>query len=156
LPQTLEPLLRGHKFFAGLDSEYLTLLTGCASNAVFAADSFLFTEGEPAETFYLIRDGKVALEIATPERGALVVQTLGPGNVAGFSWLFDPHRWEFDGRAVERVLAVRMDGACLRGKCDADPRLGYELMQRFAGLMTSRLQATRLQLLDVYGHAHDR
>ena len=83
MPQTLEPLLRGHKFFAGLDSEYLTLLTGCASNAVFAADSFLFTEGEPAETFYLIRDGKVALEIATPERGALVVQTLGPGDVAG-------------------------------------------------------------------------
>jgi len=156
LPQTLEPLLRGHKFFAGLDSEYLTLLSGCASNVVFAADSFLFREGEPAETFYLIREGKVALEIAAPGRGALVVQTLGPGDVAGFSWLFDPHRWEFDGRAVERVLAVRMDGACLRGKCDADPRLGYELMQRFAGLMTSRLQATRLQLLDVYGHAHDR
>jgi len=156
LPQTLEPLLRGHKFFAGLDSEYLTLLTGCASNVVFAADSFLFREGEPAETFYLIREGKVALEIAAPGRGALVVQTLGPGDVAGFSWLFDPHRWEFDGRAVERVLAVQMDGACLRGKCDADPRLGYELMQRFAGLMTSRLQATRLQLLDVYGHAHDR
>jgi len=156
LPQTLEPLLRGHKFFAGLDSDYLTLLTGCASNVVFAADSFLFREGEPAETFYLIREGKVALEIAAPGRGALVVQTLGPGDVAGFSWLFDPHRWEFDGRAVERVLAVQMDGACLRGKCDADPRLGYELMQRFAGLMTSRLQATRLQLLDVYGHAHDR
>ena len=156
MPQTLEPLLRGHKFFAGLDSEYLTLLSGCASNVVFAADSFLFREGEPAETFYLIRDGKVALEIAAPGRGALVVQTLGPGNVAGFSWLFDPHRWEFDGRAVERVLAVQMDGACLRGKCDADPRLGYELMQRFAGLMTSRLQATRLQLLDVYGRAHDR
>ena len=156
MPQTLEPLLRGHKFFAGLDSEYLTLLSGCASNVVFAADSFLFREGEPAETFYLIRDGKVALEIAAPGRGALVVQTLGPGDVAGFSWLFDPHRWEFDGRAVERVLAVQMDGACLRGKCDADPRLGYELMQRFAGLMTSRLQATRLQLLDVYGHAHDR
>jgi CRP-like cAMP-binding protein len=156
LPQTLEPLLRGHKFFAGLDSDYLTLLTGCASNVVFAADSFLFREGEPAETFYLIRDGKVALEIAAPGRGALVVQTLGPGDVAGFSWLFDPHRWEFDGRAVEQVLAVQMDGACLRGKCDADPRLGYELMQRFAGLMTSRLQATRLQLLDVYGHAHDR
>jgi len=66
LPQTLEPLLRGHKFFAGLDSEYLTLLTGCASNVVFAADSFLFREGEPAETFYLIREGKVALEIAAP------------------------------------------------------------------------------------------
>jgi len=156
LPQTLEPLLRGHKFFAGLEPDYLSLLAGCAANEVFPADSFLFREGDPAETFYLIREGKVALEIAAPGRGALVVQTLGEGDVAGFSWLIAPHHWEFDGRAVERVRAVRMDGACLRGKCDADPRLGYDLMRRFAGLTATRLQATRLQLLDVYGHAHDR
>lgn len=169
MPQTLEPLLRGHKFFAGLDPAHLALLAGCASNEVFPAGSFLFREGEPAQTFYLIREGKVALEIAAPGRGgrtgvgasgasagALVIQTLGDGDVAGFSWLIEPHRWEFDGRAVERVRAVRMDGTCLRGKCEDDPRLGYELMRRFAGLTASRLQATRLQLLDVYGHAHDR
>jgi len=153
LPQTLEPLLRGHRFFAGLEPAHLSLLAGCAANEVFPADSFLFREGEPAQTFYLIREGKVALEIAAPGRGALVVQTLGEGEVAGFSWLIEPHRWEFDGRAVDRVRAVRMDGSCLRGKCEDDPRLGYELMRRFAGLTTERLQATRLQLLDVYGHA---
>jgi CRP/FNR family transcriptional regulator, cyclic AMP receptor protein len=160
LPQTLEPLLRDHKFFAGLEPGYLSLIAGCAANEVFPADSFLFREGEPAQTFYLIREGKLALEIAAPSRGAsggaLTIQTLGEGDVAGFSWLIEPHRWEFDGRAVERVLAVRMDGACLRGKCEEDPRLGYELMRRFAGLTTSRLQATRLRLLDVYGHAHGR
>ena len=153
MPQTLEPLLRGHRFFAGLEPAHLSLLAGCAANEVFPADSFLFREGEPAQTFYLIREGKVALEIAAPGRGALVVQTLGEGEVAGFSWLIEPHRWEFDGRAVDRVRAVRMDGSCLRGKCEDDPRLGYELMRRFAGLTTERLQATRLQLLDVYGHA---
>jgi len=156
LPQTLEPLLRDHKFFAGLDPGYLSLIAGCAANEVFPADAFLFREGEPAQTFYLIREGKVALEIAAPGRGALVVQTLGEGDVAGFSWLIAPHRWEFDGRAIERVRAVRMDGACLRGRCEEDPRLGYDLMRRFAVLTTNRLQATRLQLLDVYGHAHDR
>ncbi len=156
MPQTLEPLLRGHKFFAGLDQADLALLVQCASNAVFPADSFLFREGDPAQTFYLIRDGKVALELAAPGRGALVVQTLGEGDVAGFSWLIEPHRWEFDGRAIDRVRAVRIDGACLRRKCEDDPRLGYELMRRFAGLTAERLQATRLQLLDVYGHAHDR
>lgn len=154
MPQTLEPLLRGHKFFAGLDPAYLSLLTGCASNEVFPADSFLFREGDPAQAFFLIREGKLALEIAAPGHGALVVLTLGPGEVAGFSWLIEPHRWEFDGRAVERIRAVQMDGACLRGKCDADPGLGYDLMRRFAALTTSRLQATRLQLLDVYGNAH--
>ncbi len=152
--QTLEPLLRDHKFFAGLAPEHLALIAGCASTAVFPADAFLFREGDPAETFYLIRDGKVAVEVAAPGR-ALVIQTLGAGDVAGFSWLIEPHRWEFDGRAAERVRAIRIDGVCLRGKCDADPRFGYELMRRFAHLTVSRLQATRLQLLDVYGHAHD-
>jgi CRP/FNR family cyclic AMP-dependent transcriptional regulator len=153
LPQTLEPVLRGHRFFAGLSPEYLALIAGCASNAVFPEGAFLFREGEPANTFFLLREGKVALEIAAPGRGALLVQTLTEGDVAGFSWLIEPHQWEFDGRAMERVHAVQMDGACLRGKCEADPRLGYELMRRFARLATLRLQATRLQLLDVYGHA---
>jgi len=155
LPQTLEPLLRDHAFFAGLEPGYLALIVGCAANEVYPADAFLFREGEPAQTFYLIREGKVALEVAAPGRGALVVQTLGEGDVVGFSWLIAPHRWEFDGRAVEPVRALRMDGTCLRAKFDDDPRLGYELMRRFAGLTVNRLQATRLQLLDVYGRAHD-
>ncbi len=154
--QSLEPLLRGHRFFAGLTADQLALLTGCATTAVFPAGAYLFREGEPAETFYLIRGGTVALEIAAPGRGAFVVQTLGEGDVAGFSWLLEPHTWEFDGRAGQRVVAVRMDGTCLRAKCDADPALGYELMRRFAALAVNRLQATRLQLLDVYGHAQQR
>ncbi len=155
---TLEPTLRAQRFFAGLDPDYLSLIAGCASTVAFPAGAFLFREGEPANTFYLIRRGKLALEIAAPgaDGGALIVQTLGEGDVAGFSWLIEPHRWEFDGRAIERVLAVSMDGTCLRGKCADDPRLGYELMRRFAGLSANRLQATRLQLLDVYGHARHR
>ena len=151
---TLEPLLRGHKFFAGLDPEYLTLITGCARNMVFGQDSFAFREGEPAGEFYLIRDGMLALEVAAPGRGPIVVQTLQAGDVAGFSWLIDEHRWQFDGRVIAPVRAVGVDGVCLRGKCEQDPRLGFELMRRFARLATERLQATRLQLLDVYGHAH--
>jgi CRP-like cAMP-binding protein len=136
-----------------MDAEYRALIAGCARNAVFGDGSFLFREGEPAQTFYLVREGAIALEVTAPG-GALTVQTVGAGEVAGFSWLFGPHRWQFDGRAVGRVHAVELDGACLRAKCDADPRLGYDLMRRFAGLATRRLQATRLQLLDVYGHAH--
>lgn len=152
MPQTLERLLRRHEFFAGMDPEYLALIAGCARNVVFSAGTFPFREGAPAETFYLVREGAVALEIAAAGR-VLTVQTLGPGEVAGFSWLMGPHRWHFDGRAVGRVHAIEVDGACLRAKCDADPRLGYDLMLRFANLATRRLQATRLQILDVYGHA---
>jgi CRP/FNR family transcriptional regulator, cyclic AMP receptor protein len=153
LPQTLEPVLRRHEFFAGMDPEYLALIAGCARNVVFGDGTFLFREGQPAQTFYLVREGAIALEIAAPGRVA-TVQTVGAGEVAGFSWLMGPHRWQFDGRAVGRLHAIEIDGTCLRAKCDADPRLGYDLMQRFANLATRRLQATRLQILDVYGHAH--
>jgi CRP/FNR family transcriptional regulator, cyclic AMP receptor protein len=154
--QTLEPLLRGHKFFAGLAPEHLAQLVGCAANITFPGGAFMFREGDPADTFYLIRSGSVALEIAAPAGGALTVQTLGEGDVAGFSWLLEPHRWEFDGRVSDRVLAIQLDGECLRRKCDQDPGLGYDLMRRFSRLAIARLQATRLQLLDVYGHAHVR
>lgn len=151
--QTLEPLLRGHDFFRDLDPGYLSLLVSCASNVRFPAGAFLFREGEPAGEFFLIREGKVAVEIAAPGRGPVTVQTIGSGGVVGFSWLLEPHRYEFDGRVVSPVRAITLDGVCLRGKCDQDPRLGYALMQRFARLAVARLQATRLQLLDVYGHA---
>ena len=152
--ETLERLLRGHPFFDGLDPGCLSVLTGCATNVRFAERSFIFREGGPADRCYLIRAGKVALEIAAPSRGPITVQTLGPGDVAGFSWLLEPHRWEFDGRALEPVRAIALDGVCLRAKCADDPRLGFDLMQRFARLATRRLQATRLQLLDVYGNPH--
>ena len=155
MPQTLEPLLRDHEFFAGLDPAYLTLIAGCAKNVVFPENTFLFREGEPADKFYLVREGMMALEVAAPSRGHITVQTFAAGDVMGFSWLVAPrHRYQFDGRTVERTRALEMDGACLRGKCEADPRLGYELMRRFAALASDMLQATRLRLLDVYGHAN--
>jgi len=151
---TLEPLLREHPFLKSLEPEYLALLAGCAVNVRFREGSFMFREGEPASQCFLIREGKMALEIAAPGRGSIIVQTLGAGDVTGFSWLLEPHQWEFDGRAVEPVRALALDGTCLRGKCADDPRLGFELTQLFARLAIRRLQATRLRLLDVYGNVH--
>jgi len=151
---TLEPLLRDHPFLSELEPEYLALLAGCARNVRFREGSFMFHEGEPADQCYLIREGKMALEIAAPGRGSIIVQTLAAGDVAGFSWLLKPHQWQFDGRAVEPVRAFALDGVCLRGKCAEDPRLGFELMQLVAQLAVRRLQATRLRLLDVYGNVN--
>ena len=151
---TLEPLLRDHPFLRELEPEYLALLAGCAANVRFREGAFMFREGEPAGQCFLIREGKMALEIAAPGRGSIIVQTLGAGDVTGFSWLLEPHRWEFDGRAVEPVRALALDGTCLRGKCADDPRLGFELTQLFARLAIRRLQATRLRLLDVYGNVN--
>jgi CRP/FNR family transcriptional regulator, cyclic AMP receptor protein len=151
--QTLEQLIASASVFAGLSSPHLELIAGCGANERFAAGGRLFREGTPAERFFLIRKGAVALEIEAPGRGALVIETLHDGDVVGWSWLFEPHRWEFDARATVPTATVGFDGACLRGKCEEDHELGYQLMSRFAALLIERLQATRLQLLDVYGHA---
>lgn len=149
--QTLEPILRGHEFFRDLDPNHVTVLVGCASNVRFPDGGYLFRESESADRFFLIREGKVALEIAAPGRESVVVQTETEGGVIGFSWLLGPHTWNFDARAIGNVRAVALDGVCLRGKCDEDPHLGYALMQRFARVAVARLQATQLQLLDMYG-----
>ncbi|MCZ7536823.1 MAG: cyclic nucleotide-binding domain-containing protein [Acidimicrobiia bacterium] len=149
--RTIRDLLGDHPFFADLDPEYLDLIAGCGQNVVFAADTPIAREGEPADFFYVLREGRVALDVHEPARGPIVVATLSPGDVLGWSWLFAPYRWRFDVRALEPVRAVALDGVCLRGKCDADPRLGYDLVHRFAGIMVARLESTRLQLLNVYG-----
>jgi CRP-like cAMP-binding protein len=149
--QTLEVILAEHPFFRGLSAEDIQLLVSCASNVVFKAGEMICREGDEATQFYLIRQGKVALEIYVPERGQVVLQTLGAGEVVGWSWLIPPYKWRFDVRAVELVRAIALDGKCLRGKCDANPRLGYELLKRVAQVFAERLLATRLQLLDVYG-----
>lgn len=149
--ETLERILAEHPFFNGLKTHYLQLIVGCASNVRFNAGEFIFHEGEEANEFYLIRHGKVALEIFAPPRGPLTIQTIGEGEILGFSWLIPPHRWRFDARALELTRAIALDGKCLRTKCEEDQGLGYQLMKRFAHIVEQRLQATRLQLLDLYG-----
>jgi len=148
--ETLERFLAEHLFFTGLDPEYLKLLVGCASNHRFDAGQLIFRQGEPANQFYLIRHGRVAVEIYSPGRGPLTVQTLGEGDVLGWSWLIEPFCWRFEARSLELVRAIALDGKCLRTKCEEDHHLGYELLKRFSLVIAQRLEATRLQLLDVY------
>jgi len=148
--QTLEPILAEHPFLKGLDPEYLKLLVGCASNVRFNAGQFIFREGEEANQFYMIRQGKVALETLAAERGPITVQTVGEGDVLGWSWLIPPYRWRFDARALELTRAIALDGKCLRQKSEEDHNLGYELLKRFSNIIVERLEATRLQLLDIY------
>ena len=149
--QTLETILAQHPFFKDLEPRYLQLVVGCATNVRFKMGEFLFREGEDANQFYLLRHGKVALQVFIPQRGPITIETIEAGEVLGWSWLFPPYRWHFDALALELVRAIAFDGQCLRGKCEEDHDLGYALMQRFAQVMAQRLQATRLQLLDLYG-----
>jgi CRP-like cAMP-binding protein len=144
-------LITNSPIFAGLEHSQLDLIAGCARNAHVPGDTLLLREGEPADVFYLIRRGRVALEVNAPARGTLLIETLHPGDAVGWSWLFAPYRWQLDGRTTESSELIAFDGACLRGKCEQDHELGYELMKRFAANLVDRLQATRMQLLDVYG-----
>lgn len=150
--ETLERILAEHPFFEGLDPEYFKLLVGCASNVRFEARSYLFRQGEEANQFYLLRHGRVAIEIKEPQCAPMVVETLEKDDVLGWSWLVAPHYWRSDGRAVEVTRAIALDGKCLRTKCEQNHDLGYELMKRFIGILEQRLQSTRMQLLDVYAH----
>ncbi len=151
-PRGIDELLAGVPTLAGMDPAHLELIAGCGSIRAFEQGERLFKEGQPATTFYVLRHGRAALEIFVPGRGEVTVATVGPGDIAGWSWLVPPYEWHLDARALERGSAVEFDGACLRGKFEGDPALGYEVMKRFATVLLERLQATRLQLLDVYGH----
>ncbi|HYN75343.1 MAG TPA: cyclic nucleotide-binding domain-containing protein [Candidatus Limnocylindria bacterium] len=146
----IDQLLREHPFFVGLDDDTLTLIAGCAANRHLHEGDFLYREGDEAETFFVIRHGRVALEAHQRAGGSLVVETVEDGEVLGWSWLVPPHRWMFDARAVVATSAVVFDGACLRAKCDQDPTLGYALLQRVAQVMLARLQGARVRLLDLY------
>ena len=155
-PQTLERILGEHPLLRGCAPQYIQLLAGCASNVRFDAGEIIFRQGEEANVFYLIRHGRVALEIPDSARGPIIIQTLMEGDVLGWSWAVTPYRWHFDARAVELTRAIALDGKCLREKCEVDHHLGYEVMRRVTHIVEHRLQATRLQLLDVYGGDRSR
>jgi len=139
--------------FSRLTPEHQSLIAATAARDVaLGPGARLFGEGDPAEGCWLIRGGQVAVGTQVPGRGLVVVQTLGRGDVLGWSWLVPPHRWRLSARAVEDVRAVQFDGECLRGKCEEDTALGYALLSRFAGDLADLLTNSYIQLLDVYGN----
>jgi len=149
----LEQILREHPFLDGMDEEHVKLLVGCASNVVFKPGQFIIREGDDADAFYFIREGQVLIETHIPQQGPVFIRSREAGEVLGWSWLVPPYRWHFDARAVEQTRAIALDGKCLREKCEKDHDLGYEIMKRFAVVIAERLEATRMQLLDVYGNS---
>ncbi|WP_325063334.1 cyclic nucleotide-binding domain-containing protein [Halovulum marinum] len=111
----------------------------------------MFAEGDPAGKVFLLRQGDVAVEIATSERSPIIVETLHAGDVLGWAWMVPPYRHMSDARAVSDVRAVSLGATCMRAKCDANPVLGYRMFQHLLPHMAARVQVLRLQLLDMYG-----
>jgi CRP-like cAMP-binding protein len=150
--RTIRELLAAQPVLAGLEPGDLDLMAGCGRLAVMQPGAALAREGDPAEQFFVVRAGRVALEIDSPT-GPLIVETLEAGDIVGWSWIFPPYRWVYDVHVVERARLVVIDAGCLRQKCDADPEFGYRVMKRFAQVVAQRLAATRLRLLDLYGNS---
>ena len=149
---SLAPIIRKHAFFAGLDETIIDLVTGCAENVRFESGTVMARMGDAADRFFLIREGRVSVAFPAQQGGSVTIQTLDEDDVVGWSWLIPPYEWQFDVIALRPVRALALDGKCLRQKCEQDPKLGYELMKRFSQAMVKRLQAKRLQLLDLYGN----
>jgi CRP-like cAMP-binding protein len=146
----IRDLLAAQRVLQDLHPGDFDLMAGCGHNEVYAAGSLLAREDTEANQFFVVREGRVGLELRAPT-GPLLIETLGPGELVGWSWLFSPYKWMFDVEAIEPTHAIVIDTTCLRDKCETDPVFGYRLMRSFSTVLVGRLQATQLRLLDLYG-----
>jgi CRP-like cAMP-binding protein len=143
--------LASHRFVKGLPVELIEHMADCVIGVQdWDSDAVLFRAGGAADRCYLIRSGEVALEVHSAGTGPRIIQTVSRGEVLGWSWLFPPYRWQFDARVLTPVEALVLDGDKMRACVEENREFGFEVMSRFAQIIVGRLQATRLQLLDLY------
>ncbi|MGZ4973974.1 MAG: Crp/Fnr family transcriptional regulator [Limisphaerales bacterium] len=143
----LKSMVSAHPFVQGMRPEHLKVLLDCARAVKFEPDHVIFKEGEPANEFFLIEQGKIALEAHEPADGTALVQMLGADDVLGWSWLFPPYVWHLRAHVIEPTTALELNGARLLIHAEQDHDFGFELMKRVAKIVINRLQATRRELL---------
>lgn len=142
--------LKDHSLVKGLLDGHVDFLSGCTKNVRIASGRFLFREGARADELYLVRSGKIALEVHDGGRGTAVVETIGADDTLGWAAINPPYRWSLDARALEPTLLFAIDSACLRQKLEADHSFGYAFTKRLMNEIHDRLERVRLQALDVY------
>lgn len=149
--ENMKRVLEKYPFFEGLEERCLEVLAECATNVQFEEGEFILRQGEAANQLLIIRQGSVIVETYSPGRGPITIQTLEKGDILGWSWLVPPYLWCYDARALEKTRAISFDAICLRAKCDEDHSLGYELFKRLVPIIDQRMQAARMQLVNLYG-----
>lgn len=133
-----------------LGSGEIQFLASVATETHFGPDQIVFEEDSEADTFYIIRSGRIGLELTSAMRRPIVIQTLGPGDLIGLSWFFPPYRWSWRARAIEETDAVAFDAAQVRTECEADAHLALEILRIVSAQAVQRLHSSRTQLLDLY------
>jgi len=146
-----EEVLKEHPFFKDISDEHLEFLVSVARPLHVERNRFLFRQGGPADCFLVLYTGDMALELHVGTKGARIIQTINAGEVVGWSWLYAPHRWGTDGRALNNVECLCLDGEMVRKRMAEDHEFGFEILNRFGEVIVEALARTRLQLLDVYG-----
>ena len=148
---TVENIIGTHPFWKELNPHYFHILRECAVYSRFGAGQCIFEAGSDAEHFYLIHNGYVALETSMPGKGRITLQTIGPGEALGWSWLFPPYRWHFSARTTDVTDAVCFGARALRDYAEENHDFGYDLAMRVVRIVLERLQAARSLLADFYG-----
>ncbi len=143
-----EEYISAHDFFSGLNQDVIETLSDFATERHVSAGEALFQQGKPAEKFYLLRNGKVSIQVPALVGPPLELQILGESQILGWSWLIPPYRWNFQARAVEDTDVIEFDGSAILARCEKDAEFGYELLKRFTGLMSARLEAARLKMME--------
>lgn len=146
--KSIEDYLATHVFFSGLDDQSKQFLTGSALVREVKAGEVLFRQRESADKFYLLRRGEVSVQVPALMGPALEIQKLQEDQVLGWSWLIPPYRWNFQALALENTEVLEFDGSIILARCEQDPAFGYQLLKRFAGLMSERLDAARQKMMD--------
>ena len=145
---SLKALLAAQLFFKELNREHLQVLADNARQTEFTAGQIIFRRGDPANRFYLVESGKVAVELERPDCEPILVQTIGPGRELGWSWILPPYYEHFTATTLEPTKAIFFHGTRLRECCEENHDLGYELMKRMAEVMLHRIEAASRLLLE--------
>ena len=138
-----------HPFFEGMKPDYISIASHGSAEVRFAKGDIVFHEGEPANRFYLIFAGRMILEAHDPLCGTVEIESVGPGEVIGWSWLYAPFVWHFRARVIEPVTAVALDGGHLLATAESEHEFGYELHKRISKVVVHRLQTARKRLLSL-------
>jgi CRP/FNR family cyclic AMP-dependent transcriptional regulator len=152
MSEAVDPaILKSLAFLAGATDDEVRQLLPAARVEEYPQDASLFQEGDVLGHVFIVTTGTVALEISGRDRRPRRLQTIGPGELLGWSPLLGPGSMTAAARALTAVRVVALDARAILDVCGQDPRFGYNFMRRTAATIAGRLSATRLQMLDVYG-----
>lgn len=146
--QAIAEYLSAHEFFSELSEEILNFLCECARTHEIKKGQILFRQDEHADKFYVVCNGRISVQIPAIMGSALEIQVLGKDQIMGWSWLIAPYQWNFQAKAEEDSELLEFDGTAILARCEQEPQFGYEVLKRFAVLMSERLDAARQKMMD--------